>query len=72
MKSIVQLTENGSACSQLIGAPQELGRTFSGRLSGTATNIKNTSNTAMAVAKATTSVSLYTSRKYCPNAGEIT
>lgn len=26
----------------------------------------------MAVAKATTSVSLYTSRKYCPNAGDIT
>lgn len=34
--------------------------------------MKNTSNTAIAVAKATTSVSLYTSRKYCPNAGEIT
>lgn len=49
---------NGSACSQLIGAPHELGRTFSDRLSGTATRMKNTSSTAMAVASATTSVSL--------------
>lgn len=69
---MLSLTANGSACSQLIGAPHELGRTFSGRLSGTATKMKNTSNTAIAVAKAATSVSLYTSRKYCPNAGEIT
>lgn len=49
---------NGSACSQLIGAPHELGRTFSGKLSGTATNMKNTSKTAIAVAKATINVSL--------------
>lgn len=65
-------TENGSACSQLIGAPHELGLTFSGKLSGTATNIKKTSNTAIAVAKATITVSPYTSRKYAPNAGDIT
>ena len=43
--------EKGSACSQLIG----LTRTFSGRLSGTATRIKNTSRMATAVARATTS-----------------
>lgn len=66
-------TANGSACSQLIGpTPHELGRTFSGKLSGTATNMKNTSSTAIAVARATITVSPYTSRKYAPNAGEIT
>lgn len=66
------ITANGSACSQLIGAPHEFGRTFSGKLSGTATNMKNTSNTAIAVAKATINVSLYTSRRYSPSAGDIT
>lgn len=71
-ETVWKLTANGSACSQLIGAPQELGRTFSGRLSGTATKIKNTSSTAIAVAKATINVSLYTSRRYAPNAGEMT
>lgn len=65
-------TENGSACSQLIGAPHGFGLTFSGKLSGTATKIKNTSKTAMAVAKATINVSPYTSFKYAPIAGEIT
>lgn len=55
------LTANGSACSQLIGAPHELGRTFSGKLSGTATSIKNTSRTAIAVAKATIRGSEYLS-----------
>lgn len=68
----ISLTENGSACSQLIGAPHELGRTFSGKLSGTATKMKKTSSTAIAVARATISVSPYNSRKYAPNAGEIT
>lgn len=58
MEMAYKLTANGSACSQLIGAPHELGRTFSGRLSGTATNMKNTSKTAIAVAKATINVSL--------------
>lgn len=53
-----ELTANGSACSQLTPAPHEFGRTFSGRLSGTATNMKNTSKTAIAVAKATINVSL--------------
>lgn len=53
-----KLTANGSACSQLTPAPHEFGRTFSGRLSGTATNMKNTSKTAIAVAKATINVSL--------------
>lgn len=42
--------ENGSACSQLIGDT----RTFSGKLSGTATKMKNTSRMATAVANATT------------------
>lgn len=65
-------TANGSACSQLIGAPQDDGRTFSGRLSGTATNMKKTSSTAMAVARATTRVSLYISISAAPRAGEIT
>ncbi|KYM81634.1 hypothetical protein ALC53_08021 [Atta colombica] len=41
---------NGSACSHDIGAG---GRVFSGKLSGTATNMKNTSKTAIAVANAT-------------------
>lgn len=73
MKCTAQcVTENGSACSQLIGAPHELGLTFSGRLSGTATNMKKTSKTAIAVARATITVSPYTSRKYAPNAGDIT
>ncbi|CAD6240792.1 GSCOCG00008921001-RA-CDS [Cotesia congregata] len=43
-------TANGSACSQDMGTG---GRAFSGKLSGTATSIKNTSRTAIAVAKAT-------------------
>ncbi|KAG8235340.1 hypothetical protein J437_LFUL015848 [Ladona fulva] len=50
---------NGSACSQEMGAPQDDGRTFSGRDSGTATRMKNTSNNAMAVARATTRDSEY-------------
>jgi len=55
---------NGSACSQFIGAPfQVFGRTFSGRDSGTATRMKNTSNTATAVANATTNDSEYVSFK---------
>lgn len=53
------LTENGSACSQDIGAPQEAGRNFSGNDSGTATIIKNTSKIATADANATTRLSLY-------------
>lgn len=67
-----ELTAKGSACSQLMGAPQEEPLTLSGKLSGTATNIKNTSKTAIAVAKATTKVSLYFSIKAAPKAGEIT
>lgn len=66
------LTAKGSACSQLMGAPHDEGLTLSGKLSGTATNIKNTSNTAMAVAKATTNVSLYRSISTAPRAGDIT
>lgn len=65
-------TAKGSACSQLIGVPQVDGRIFSGKLSGTATNIKNTSKMAIAVARATTSVSLYFSISVVPKAGEIT
>lgn len=42
--------EKGSACSQLIGET----RTFSGKDSGTATRMKNTSKIATAVASATT------------------
>lgn len=47
---------NGSACSHDIGAG---GRAFSGKLSGTATNMKNTSKTAIAVANATARFSPY-------------
>lgn len=53
----------GSACSQFIGAPHDVGRTFSGNDSGTATNIKKTSRTAIAVASATTKDSEYLSFK---------
>jgi hypothetical protein len=63
MAKNIQLTEKGSACSQLMGEPHELGLTFSGKLSGTATKIKNTSKTAMAVAKATIKFSEYFSFK---------
>lgn len=52
-------TENGSACSHDIGAPQDAGLNFSGRDSGTATIIKKTSRMATAEAKATTKLSLY-------------
>lgn len=48
--------EKGSACSQEMGLPHvDVGRTFSGRDSGTATRIKNTSSIATAVASVTTS-----------------
>lgn len=55
-----------------MGAPHEDGRTFSGKLSGTATRMKNTSKMAMAVASATTRFSLYASIMYAPSAGLIT
>ncbi|KAI9587061.1 hypothetical protein GQX74_002908 [Glossina fuscipes] len=64
----ILLTANGSACSQLIGVPQDDGLTLSGKLSGTATKMKNTSSTAIAVAKATTKVSLYFSISAAPKA----
>lgn len=75
---------NGSACSQLIEALAPLHddddeedalaceRTFSGKDSGTATSMKNTSNIATDVANATTKFSLHASIKYAPNAGDIT
>lgn len=66
------LTKKGSACSQLIGAPHDDGRIFSDKLSGTATSIKKTSSTAMAVESATTNVSPYISIKAFPRAGDIT
>ena len=53
-----QLTLKGSACSHEIGAPQETGLILSGNDSGTANNMKSTSNKAIAVAKAITNVSL--------------
>lgn len=53
------LTENGSTLSQEMGAPQDLGRTFSGSDSGINTKIKSTSNTAIDVASHTTKFSLY-------------
>lgn len=55
-----------------MGAPQDEGRIFSGKLSGTATNMKKTSRTAMAVASAATNVSPYVSINKAPSAGEIT
>ncbi|KAF4525362.1 hypothetical protein B566_EDAN007845 [Ephemera danica] len=70
--SMGELTAKGSACSQEIGAPHEEGRTFSGSDSGTATRMKNTSRTAMAVARATTTLSLYVSSNQAPRAGDIT
>lgn len=56
----VELTPNGSAFSQEIWDPQFAVRNFSGRDSGTITNINRTSNTAIAVASHITKLSLYT------------
>lgn len=65
--------EKGSACSQEMGLPQvEVGRTFSGRDSGTATRMKNTSKMATAVASVTTSDTDQRSIRYAPNAGDTT
>lgn len=56
-----RLTEKGSACSQEMWALQEdESLSFSGRDSGTATRMKKTSSTAMAVARPTTRSSLCT------------
>lgn len=57
----VRLTPNGSAFSHETADPQLAGRSFSGRDSGTATIIKNTSKRATAVAIHITTVSLYRS-----------
>lgn len=67
-----QLTAKGSACSQDIGAPQDDGRTFSGKDSGTATRIIKTSSKAIAVATATTRFSPYVFIMYAPRAGLMT
>ena len=53
------LTAKGSACSQEIGAPQDAGRTRSGRDSGTAIKINSRSDAATNVASATTALSSY-------------
>ena len=56
---LCQLTANGSACSQEIGAPHDAGRIRSGRDSGTAIKINKRSEAATNVANATTALSSY-------------
>ena len=56
---LCQLTANGSACSQEIGAPHDAGRIRSGRDSGTAIKMNKRSEAATNVAKATTALSSY-------------
>lgn len=54
------LTLKGSALSQGIDFPHDTGLNLSGSDSGTHTKINKISNNAIAVAKATTTESLYT------------
>ena len=56
---LCQLTANGSACSQEIGAPHDAGRIRSGRDSGTAIKMNKRSEAATNVANATTALSSY-------------
>jgi len=65
-------TEKGSTLSQEMGAPHDVGRTFSGRDSGINTSIKSISSNAMAVASHTTKLSLYRFPRYAPMAGLVT
>ena len=53
-----RLTPKGSAFSHEICEPHDDGRTFSGKDSGTATIMNNTSSSAMAEARAITKLSL--------------
>lgn len=59
-KLAIKLTLKGSAFSHGIDFPHETGRNLSGKDSGTQTKMKRMSNNAIAVARATTTVSPYT------------
>ena len=63
--ALPSLTEKGSAFShEMFAADQDDdNRNFSGKLSGTATRMKNTSSNAIAVATPTTRSSLCTCRR---------
>ena len=65
------LTLNGSAFSQGIDFPHDTGRNRSGSDSGTHTKINKRSNNEIAVARATTTESLYVVPRYAPNAGLV-